>query len=261
LPDLLNLTIEKARMENSKPANALEYVGETEKITHPGQIASLLKRVHDERALLTVTLPGSDNQYRSAVVEVDLVKGYLLLDELHPAEGHARLIEAKKLYAHTRLKGVDIGFAGVLAESASERGMALYKVPLPALIHYRQRRGSYRVHVGAGLAIPVSLNDKDLLHLEGQLCDISAGGIGVRLKSEQPLSVDNGIVFSECDIRLPGNERIHSGLELRFVSPMDQRNFVRLGGRFVGLERSDKKLVEQFVVSLERELLKKRQKD
>lgn len=248
-------------MENGNPTHAQEYVGASEKVTHPGQIASLLKRMHDERALLTVTLPGSDYQYRSAVVEVDLVKGHLLLDELYPVEGHARLIEAKKFHVHTRLKGVDIDFAGVLAEAASEAGIALYKVPLPAQIFYRQRRTSYRVHIGAGLAIPVSLDDKGLLRLEGQLCDISAGGVGVRLKSEQPLSVNDGVVFSECAIRLPGNKRILSGLELRFVSPVDPLHFVRIGGRFVGLERSDKKLVEQFVVSLERELLKKRPKD
>lgn len=248
-------------MEHNKPHPAVEYVGGNEKISQPAQIASLLRRVHEERALLTITLSGSDDQYKSVVLEVNLAKGYVLLDELHPPEGHGRFLAAKKFHAHTRLKGVDISFGGILQESTQEGGMALYQVALPTLILYRQRRTSYRVHVGAGLVIPVTLDDEKLRHLQGILCDISTGGIGLRLKADPSLAIDNGAIFSACEIQLPGNERIHSGLELRFVSPVDQRNMVRFGGRFVRLEPSDQKLVEHFVVSLERELLKKRPKD
>ncbi len=248
-------------MEHNKPHPAMEYVGENEKITQPAQIASLLRRVHEERALLTITLPGSDDPYKSVVVEVNLAKGYVLLDELHPPAGHGRFLAEKKFHAHTRLKGVDISFAGILQESTLEGGIALYQVALPTLILYRQRRTSFRVHVGAGLVIPVTLDDEKLRHLQGLLCDISIGGIGLRLKSDQPPAIDNGAVFSACEIQLPGNERIHSGLELRFVSPVDQRHMVRFGGRFVGLAPADRKRVEHFVVSLERELLKKRPKD
>ena len=103
--------------------------------------------------------------------------------------------------------------------------------------------------------------NENLRHLRGILCDISIGGIGLRLKSDHPLAIDTGTIFSDCEIQLPDNERIHSGLELRFVSPVDQRSMVRFGGRFVGLEPTSQKMVEHLVVSLERELLKKRPKD
>ncbi len=248
-------------MQHHQPEPPAEYVGENEKISLPAQIASLLRRVHEERALLNITVPGSDDRYTSMVLEVNPAMGQMLLDELHPAEGHERFLATKKFHAHTRLKGVDISFAGILQATARENGMALYQIPLPALLLYRQRRSSYRVRVGAGLVVPVILDDENLRHLQGLLCDISIGGIGLRLKAEQPALMDNGAVFSRCEIQLPGNERIHSGLELRFVSAVDRRNMVRFGGRFIGLEPSDQKLVEHFVVSLERELLKKRPKD
>lgn len=248
-------------MQHNKSLPAVEYVGENEKISQPAQIASLLRRVQEERALLTVTLPGSDDQYKSVVLEVNLARGYMLLDELHPPAGHGRFLAAKKFHAHTRLKGVDISFGGILQESSQENGMALYQIALPTLILYRQRRTSFRVHVGVGLVIPVTLDDEKLRHLQGLLCDISIGGIGLRLKSDPSLAIDNGAVFTGCDIQLPGNEHIHSSLELRFVSSVDQRNMVRFGGRFVRLEPADRKRVEHLVVSLERELLKKRPKD
>jgi c-di-GMP-binding flagellar brake protein YcgR len=156
---------------------------------------------------------------------------------------------------------VDISFSGTLQASTSEKGMALYQVSLPALILYRQRRASYRVRVGAGLMVPVSLDNGELPHLEGSLCDISTGGVGLRLKLDPSLEIGNGTVFSDCEIHLPENERIHSGLELCFVSPADQRNMVRFGGRFLNLEPAEQKLIEHFVVSLEREMLRKRTKE
>lgn len=248
-------------MEHDEPRSAVEYAGENEKISHPAQIAGLLRRVHEERALLTITLPGSNDQYKSVVLEVNLAKGFVLLDELHPHEGHGRFLAVKKFHAHTRLKGVDISFGGILEESTQEGGMALYQVALPTLILYRQRRTSFRVRVGAGLIVPVTLSDQNLLQLQGVLCDISTGGIGLRLKLDPSLAIDNGVIFPDCSIQLPGNEPIHSGLELRFVSPADQRSMVRFGGRFLGLESSNQKLIEHFVASLERELLRRRPKD
>jgi c-di-GMP-binding flagellar brake protein YcgR len=248
-------------MEHNKSHPAGEYQGENEKVSHPARIASLLRRVHEERALLTITLPGSDAQYKSAVLEVNLTQDYVLLDELNPPEGHGRFLAAKKFHAHTRLKGVDISFSGKLREATQEGGMALYQVALPASIQYRQRRTSYRVQVGAGLIVPVTLEDKNLLRLSGHVCDISVGGIGLRAKAGPSQTATSGAIYSDCEIQLPDNERIRSGLELCFVSAPDQRNMLRLGGRFVGLEPADRKIVEHFVMALERELLRRRQKD
>ncbi len=254
-------TLAEAPMEHDPSHAAVEYSGTNEKITHPAQIAGLLRRVHEERALLTISLPGSNDQFKSVVLEVDLAKNFVLLDELHPHDGHGRLLAVKKFHAHTRLKGVDISFGGILEGATQENGMALYQVALPTQILYRQRRSSFRVRVGAGLIVPVTLSNQNLLQLQGELCDISTGGIGLRLKLDPTQAIDNGSIFPDCNIQLPSNEHVHSGLELRFISPADARNMVRFGGRFLGLESSNQKLIEHFVASLERELLRRRPKD
>jgi flagellar brake protein len=248
-------------MAHNQPHSATGYPGVSEKISLPARIASLLRRVHEERASLTITVAESDNRYQSLVLEVNPAQGYVLLDELHPPEGHRRFLAAKKFHAHVHLKGVDISFDGILQKSIQDGGTPLYQIALPALMLYSQRRTSFRAPVGAGLTIPVILNDKNLLRLQGLLCDISIGGIGLRLRSDPSLAIDNGSIFSNCEIQIPGNEHIHSGLELCFVAPVDQRNMRRFGGRFVGLNPADRKLVEHFVVTLERDLLKKRPKD
>jgi c-di-GMP-binding flagellar brake protein YcgR len=248
-------------MENHQSNDKPEYVGETEKITHPGQIAGLVSRMHEERAHLNVTIPGTRGIYNTAVVRVNPASGHFFMDELHPSDGHDHFLHAKKLLAFTRLKGVELSFACHLGNVTVENGLSLYEIPLPDLINYRQRRAAYRVHVGAGLAVPVVLRDRDMQRLEGLLCDISAGGIGAKIKGKHAAAAEEGMIIPECEIQLPSGDTIACALEVRFISPPDAQGNVRIGGKFRALDKSQEKIVERFVVALERELLRKRPKD
>jgi c-di-GMP-binding flagellar brake protein YcgR len=248
-------------METNKPNPPADYQGENQRVTHPAQIASLMTRILDERALLTVTLSGAEAHYKSAVLAVNLEQGHLLMDELHPRDGHARFLKLNKCYAHTRLKGVDVSFVCNLRATRDEGGSALYTVDLPPLLYYRQRRADYRAHVGAGLAVPVRLANKDSASLEGVLQDISLGGIGARIKHQPAVALDVGTTFAECHLQIPESGHIQCGLELRFVAPPDARNFMRIGGRFLDLEKSQARSVAQFVTALERAQMRKRPKD
>lgn len=247
-------------MSVQQPQNSHEYVGQIEKITNAGYIASLLKRVQESRALLSVTVAGSDEIYNSAVIAVDPAEHYLLLDELNPPDGHARFLQSGRLHAHTRMQGVDVSFAGTLLEARDDKGIAMYKIALPAVVNYRQRRASFRAHVGAGLAVPVALSDADTERLDGVLCDISAGGIGARVKDKASTHLAQGGTFSDCHITLPHGETVHCALEVRFVAADANHRTLRFGGRFVDLDRMQAKLVEQFIAALEREHMRKRPK-
>ena len=210
--------------------------------------------------MVNITIPGTEGVYNSAVVEVNPTAGHFLLDELHPNDGHDHFLRARKLMAFTRLKGVELSFACRLGDVTREDGMSLYRIPLPGLINYRQRRANYRVHVGAGLLVPVVLRDSDLQQLEGKLFDISAGGIGAKIKASKAAAAEEGMIIPECEIQLPSGDIIACELELRFVSPPDAQGNVRIGGRFKALDKAQERIVEHFVVALERELLRKRPK-
>ena len=247
-------------MSDEQPDTLHEYSPEIERISFAPQIASLLRRLQESRSLLSVTVSGSDELYNSAVVEVDSGLDYVLLDELTPSDGHERLLRSRSLHAHARLRGIDISFAGTLQEAGVRDGIAFYRLPLPSLVNYRQRRANFRAHVGMGIPVPVALGGRHAAELDGTLCDISTGGIGAMLRSGRTTDLHEGVVLDHCSISLPIGREISCALEIRYVSHDERRHALRIGGRYVDLDRSQEKIVEHFVAALERELLRKKPK-
>ncbi len=237
-----------------------DYVGEIEKVTEPALIVNFLQRIHSSRALLTVTVPGHNELYNSAILEVNARKGYILLDEINPKEGHVLFLKAAKLQAQTRLKGVDLSFDAALQKADGKEGIAFYKVAMPSLVYYRQRRACYRVRIGAGLAVPVQMSSENHM-LQGILYDISAGGIGARFNPRLSLEFEHGKIIPHCTIDLPTGNKISSGLEVRFLLADEQHKHLHLGGRFVDLDKAQEKAVERFVADIDRQLRKKMIKD
>lgn len=235
------------------------YISPLEKITDPARIANILKRLHQERALLTISLPGSQHLYTSALLKVDTEQGYLLLDELNPRIGHTQFMVAKKALVRARLSGVEVDFSTVLQGVGGESGIAFYQTSLPTLLKYQQRRAYYRVHVGAGHTVPVSIVRREGEAFQGELWDISAGGAGLRLSTtiHLPQPLTQGEILAGCQIHLNADTHISSGLEVRFLSHDEQHKVVRLGGRFVGLDKPQQKKVEQFIAGVDRELRKR----
>ncbi len=234
-----------------------EYSPEIERISLAPQIMSLLRRLQESRSLLSVTVAGSDELYNSAVVEVDTDHGYVLLDELTPVEGHLRLLQSRALHAHARLRGVDISFAGALEETGEKDGIAFYRLPIPALINYRQRRASFRARVGLGTPISVELGSPQTPELDGMLYDISLGGIGAMMHAGKKTDLHQGSVFDKCEIRLPKGHEITCRLEICYVNSDERRHALRIGGRYIDLGRAQEKIIAQFVAAMERELLRK----
>ncbi|HKQ31529.1 MAG TPA: PilZ domain-containing protein, partial [Burkholderiales bacterium] len=88
--------------------------------------------------------------------------------------------------------------------------------------------------------------------------DISVGGIGAELKMASALELQQGIFIPRCDIVLPNFDgKISSSLEVRFFAKDKKSANIRIGGRFVDLDRSQQHIIERFVAYLDRRLRRK----
>jgi c-di-GMP-binding flagellar brake protein YcgR len=230
---------------------------ENELITLPAHIAGVLKRLQEAHVLLRIAIPGENQAYLSAMLEVHPVDGYLLLDELNPAEGNAALQRVRRIGISAQLQGVDISFTTDLIDTGSSAQIAYYRLAMPKTIRYQQRRTSYRARINLARVIPVTLTREDGVVLEGQLYDISVGGIGTRHKQGKADDIRQGAVWEECRIRLDGEHEIRSPIEVRFSGEDRRSRQLRVGGRFLSLTRPQIKIVENFVAALERDWLKK----
>lgn len=239
------------------PSNSAAQITEPQYITDPVQIAGILRRLQEGHALIHVSLPGGSESWLSAVIGVQQASGEVLLDELSPRDGNAALQGSGRLVVNAQIKGVDISFAANLVGTGIDEGLVFYRVALPQGVRYWQRRASYRAHVGAALTVPVTLNHSDGLVLTGELVDISPGGVGTRHKDTKGIVPLIGEVWSDCHIALPDGHEIACSLEIRNIGHEGRSAKVRIGSRFVDLDRIRLKNVEAFVAHLERENLRK----
>jgi c-di-GMP-binding flagellar brake protein YcgR len=230
---------------------------ENERITLPAQIAGVLRRLQEAHVLLRITIPGENQAFLSALLEVHPVDGYLLLDELTPAEGNVALLRARRIGVSAQLQGVDISFTTDLMDTGSSAQIAYYRMTMPQAVRYQQRRTSYRARINLARVIPVLLTREDGVVVEGQLYDISVGGIGSRHPVGKAHDIQQGATWEECRIRLDGDHEIRSALEVRFIGEDARSRQMRVGGKFLNLARPQIKIIENFVAALERDWLKK----
>jgi c-di-GMP-binding flagellar brake protein YcgR len=233
-----------------------------DRLTNPEVIASMLMRLHESRTLVEVRVPGMDQSQLSAVIGVNASEQYLLLDELKAIEAHRRLLQTARFNLRASIKGVDLSFDAPVTDVGVMSGAAFYKAAFPQEMLYHQRRASYRAHVSLAESVPVSLkrNLSDAM-LTGLLQDISLGGIGARITARLPQGIKQGELLPDCSIQLPSGIVICSSLEVRHIDPARKRQPTRVGGRFVDLDAQQRKIVQRYVIELERELIRKQPKE
>ena len=233
------------------------YRAQSERITHPPQIIALLRRLHENRILLRVKIPGVEHPFNSLLLNLNPQRNYLLLDEINDESAHRKALEAGRLRVFGQHEGVEMNFHLDIRPAQNRQGVRFYQAPLPECVYYMQRRADYRVHVAMDMEIGVLLPLGEEILLDGQLCDVSMGGLGARLDAAQ--EIHQGLIIPGCRIQLPQDPQpLQADLEVRFVLPDESHQAVRLGGRFSRLAPEDKGRLRRFVTQLEREMIRRR---
>lgn len=236
---------------------AREPFSSEERITDPARIAGLLRGLKEEHALISVVVEGEPAVYSSAVLEVDPERGYLLLDELSPRRGHERLVQIRLLRVRARVHGIELQFSCPLREIGGASGIAYYYLPIPEMVHYRQRRTHYRVEIGSALVIPVQFECGPQTAIDGAVHDLSVGGVGAYVQESVLKRGDN---VPNCIVRIPHAPPVRGALEVCFVRYEEARGKIRIGGRFLDLPPPQRKALERFVAELERQILRRRRR-
>lgn len=221
----------------------------SEQVSEAGRIHALLKSIQDARALVSVSICGRKGVYNSAILDCDLNKHEFVLDELTPLEGHVRLLQSACLSVYARVNGIGIYFESPLGDVGVQDNIAYYRQPLPQRVFYGQKRADYRVRPAMDTPIPIVLGDTQPI-AEGELLDLSAGGIGLRVGVDTPVIA--GETLNTCLITLPGGDTLCCRLQIRFVRQDPNAHELQLGARFLGLNPTQQRAVRRCVAELER---------
>lgn len=229
------------------------YQQQFEDVTSTLRIAAILRPLQRQHSIVSVAIPGAQRLYNSTLLAVDADSGQLLLDQLHPPEGHALLSPGSRVGITARREGTEVRLILDITDIGREGGSAFYRAPFPASVRYRQRRKAYRATVSAALSIRVEIADASGEHaICGELHDISAEGMCVRLPAKSALPDEQSEAFIATLI-LPGKKRVQSRFRVLHTLPHEASRTLQVGGHFEAVDKATARAIERFVLELQRE--------
>lgn len=230
-----------------------------ERITDTARISSLLKQLHEQRAMLAVTLPDSADKFNSAILAIDEAAKRMVLDELTPRIGHERLLTNNKLHVFAVLHGIEISFAANLRQVGRERGICFYSIGIPEELNYLQQRANFRIRIGMTSGITVVLRRDQQQQYRGRVIDMSESGLGITVRRALPLECGERL---PCTLTLADGHEIECELEVRYVNHVNRpHEDTHFGGRFLDLSPRLHKRLARAIIDLQRELIRKRPKN
>jgi c-di-GMP-binding flagellar brake protein YcgR len=226
---------------------------ETEQIiTYMPYMVSLLRRMHNERALVSVRIGKDQTQYNSIVLPLSPTATQFSLDELNPRSGHDKVRKGSQLHIDVRLKGVRVLFTSVVSAIEQSDSIAMYTLPVPASMIYRQRRRHYRARIAHEqhmfISLPLALKN----HIQGELVDISASGVCSRIKYTDSTRLEQEQAILAATINLPGRNHITCDLEVRSIRHFPEQGYSLVGSEFIDIAPATQTHVERVVAMLDR---------
>lgn len=223
-------------------------------LTEPKKILNLLKHIEEASPLCTITIEGSNEQFSSSLLDIQIADEQIIFDKLSPPHGNELIVNKNKLKLSTIYDGIHLAFAIDTFEIDSSQGNTYYKTAIPSRIFYPQRRSSLRILITT-LHIPFSgISERTKATVGGTIFDISRKGLSLGI------SVSNNIARLQCGDSLKNcrisfeNQTISFDLAIRFVKTTNKMTGKSLiGGYFENLSSTNRNKLERIVAMLERE--------
>ncbi|MCK4871031.1 MAG: flagellar brake protein [Gammaproteobacteria bacterium] len=231
-----------------------------EHITQPEIMSGYLYRLQRAHTLLSVHIPGIDRSYNSIIIDVDADKNQMMLDVLHPESGHKEVMKLKEFSVNAHHEGIKLSFNGYIKELFNDDGKPAYLIDYPASLDYHQQREAYRAPVSMGDNVEIKINNESNMLSQGLITDISLGGLGLQFELKNSMPFRSGMLLPTCQFAIPGKNDFECALEVRNVREDSNNRFVYIGARYVKLGRQEERQIQQFVVKLERNMIRRSQR-
>jgi len=226
---------------------------ETEQIvSYKPYMASLLHRLQNARALVSIQIGNKKEDYNSLVIGVDAGEECFYLDEISPEQVHRAIHKGAQFKLIGRIQGVYIEFVTRLLKIEDSNSIAMYRLALPEKLIYRQRRRHYRAHVNTEQDIAISFTTNFQQKIHGEIVDISASGICTRMDYSDSRQLEAKQAIHDATIRLPGRNYLHFDLEVCNIRYFPDKGYSLIGSKFVDIPPKQQMHVDRIVAMLDR---------
>jgi c-di-GMP-binding flagellar brake protein YcgR len=202
------------------------------------------------RQLLEARIEGSSLSYQTIIVAIDVQRGLLWLDDLFPSQ---HLLEAGDMITlrHHRNEEQLVISAPLLAWGKNY-GAQGFAIALPEQVNYLPRRRFPRVELSSSNAISVKIRPMGQDISQGNVQDISAGGLRLSVPGNLLGQLRHGALMPLCELRLSDELHIRCSARIRaFRLVRNLQRYTQISIEFADMAPERRAQLEQFVNNLQ----------
>ncbi len=219
----------------------------------PVEICTLLRRLRDERVLVTVYCDGAESFAVTNILAVQSKLGSFLFDFAADEHANRAIGVARRLDLVGFIDHVKIQFATERAVAVLHEGEPAWAAPLPHKLLRLQRRDAFRMRtpLARPALVRIPPTDSGGRPLEVRVADISLGGARLMLDPARG-SLPEDRAIEACQLELPGVGQISVGLRVRHVEPPRGDSSEHCYGcEFTSLSPASEMLVQRYIHQLQ----------
>ncbi len=218
-------------------------------------INNLLKPAIGARNSLSVSMPNSEESYKSELISINLANRHIIIRRINSRPAHEELLKKKSLLIRCKYNGSDIRLStSLIGLTGINNGE--YIVNFPKTVKYLQRRNTHRVHISLSTSVAAFFVNNNGEKFTGQLRDISTNGMRVQFPIISAIEFNEQQSFTDCKIIFPDNDDIRFEFNICHLQAHATKKGCTVGGNFQEIEPYQKRTIEKFIATLERKALR-----
>lgn len=205
--------------------------------------------VQRSHALIDVAIDGVDARYQSIILNVDPLRGTIVIDELFP--GGFVGLPGQPVTVTVRLDGSRrLTFNTHIIARRDDDGLDSYSLALPESLDYNQRRGAFRLQLGQGWGIVTEFIAPDHQRCAARVRDLSSTGIRLEMQGGD---LATGDVLEDLHFEFAGRN-FRCQADVRNVSGGSENGErVLVGAAFRDLPKLEQRSLERMIMQLQRQ--------
>jgi len=227
----------------------------TEIISDRQLIIQILHKIVREQRQMEASIAGYHEKFNTAILGINPKTNLLAVDAIRSKAVHEFLLKNKKLHLSGNRDGSELECDLTLISVTRHDDTTYYKMEIPKVVIYTQRRLDYRVPLTNQSQFSGHLELEQNKLITGYAADLSLHGLGVIFKIPKSIGIGNKIIA--CTLQLPNDDPFYFDLHVCFVQNIRHRGSTRVGGQFIQLDMKDKKRLAKIIRAQERQLAQK----
>ena len=253
---------ERTEAEHSAPVFELEQSDDYSKylLHSKSEILAVLRTLIQKGSMITVYFDHGRSFLLTSIIALSDDNREFILDVGSDNAMNRKALLADKLIFTTVVDKVKVQFRldKLSPTQSGSRPALLARIPDQLL--RLQRREFFRLSTPVAnplkLSTTITRPDASVVPLELPLMDISGGGVGLTVSTEQLELIKRDDTLSDCKIMLPDEGLLIATMRVRSLVEVTTRSgarFFRVGCEFINLPPARMTLIQRYITRVERE--------